>query len=130
MSGKDFRVTFNGKVIKGWDPEQVKASMLTLFKLDQQNKQHLQKLDKLFSGRTVIIKNNISATTAQAYVDVIAKVGGDARAKKNSEPPKNLPERRMISRRKRSDRRHTVRLSIIMPNRRRNRGRRYDDLLI
>ncbi|MEH6357606.1 MAG: hypothetical protein V7745_01350 [Pseudomonadales bacterium] len=130
MSGKDFRVTFHGEVMQGWDPDEVKANMATLFKLDPQNRQHVQKLDRLFSGRTVIIKDGLSATTAQAYVDAIAKVGGDARAKKKSGPPNNASERRLALRRKQGDRRRSARLSAIMPNRRKNRGRRHADLMI
>ena len=130
MSGKDFRVTFHGGVMQGWDPDEVKANMAALFKLDPENKQHRQKLERLFSGRTLAIKDGLDAATAQAYVDAIAKVGGDARAKKKSGPPNNMPERRMVLRRKQGDRRRLARLSAIMPSRRKNRGRRHADLLI
>lgn len=130
MSGKDFRVTFHGEVMQGWDPDEVKANMAALFKLDPENKQHAQKLDRLFSGRPVVIKDGLNAATAQAYVDAIAKAGGDARAKKKSEPPNKIPERRFTLRRKKGDRRRIARLSAIMPNRRKNRGRRHADLMV
>jgi hypothetical protein len=98
--------------------------------LDPKNEQHSQKLQRLFSGRTVIIKDGLDAAAAQAYVDAIAKVGGDARAKKKTGPPNNMLERRMELRRKQGDRRRLARLSAIMPSRRKNRGRRHADLLI
>ena len=130
MSGKDFRVTFHGEVMQGWDPDEVKANMAALFKLDPKNKQHAQKLERLFSGRTVIIKDGLNAATAQAYVDAIAKAGGEAQAKKKTGPPNNMPERRLTLRRKQGDRRRIARLSAIMPNRRKNRGLRHADLII
>jgi hypothetical protein len=130
MSGKDFRVTFHGEVMPGWDLNEVKANMAELFKLSPENNQHSQKLERLFSGRTVVIKDDLDATTAQAYVDAIAKAGGDARAKKKTGPPNNMPERRLLLRRKQGDRRHLARLSAILPDRRKNRGRRHSDLLI
>lgn len=125
MSDKNFRITFHGEVMQGWSTDEVKANMANLFKLDPDNKLHEQKLNRLFSGRTVIIKDDLNSKTAQAYLDAIAKAGGEARAIRKSGPPDGMDERRIISRRKQGDRRRSARLSSILPDRRKTQDRRH-----
>lgn len=124
MTENAYLITFRGEVKQGWNREQVKTSMAGLFKLDLDNQQHQQKLERLFSGRTVIIKEGINKEKAQAYIDAIASAGGQAYIKIKVGGPDGINERRMILRRKRGDRRATRRLSAIMPDRRKNNGRR------
>lgn len=128
MSEDGFRVTFHGEVIEGFDPDEVKANMAQIFKLDLSNQEHVQKLDKLFSGRTVIIKADLSVKTAQIYVDAIAKAGGIASIHPSDVPPPGIRERRSSQRRLQGDRRRSPRLSSILPDRRKARGRRRMDL--
>lgn len=127
MSGENFRVTFHGEVIEGWDPEEVKANMAKLFKLDLSDPTHAEKLHRMFSGRKVIIKAGLKRSVAKAYIDAIAKIGGAASFEPRDLPPEGVPERRINQRRKRGDRRRTKRLSSILPDRRKTRGRRHSD---
>jgi hypothetical protein len=122
-----FRVTFRGEVIEGWNPNEVKANMAGLFKLDPSNQQHVQKINRMFSGRIVIIKDGINKSTAQAYIDAIARAGGKAHIKIKIGPPDGIEERRSSMRRMQVDRRTTARLSSIVPDRRKSRGRRETD---
>lgn len=128
MNTEIFRVTFHGEVIQGWDPDEVKANMLRLFKLDTNNPQHMQKLDKLFSGHKVIIKEGLSAKAAQTYIEAIAKAGGEANIDPKDVPPPGVDERRSAQRRKKGDRRGSPRLSSILPDRRKPGGRRHSDI--
>jgi len=127
MNTNAFRITFSGQVKQGWDPEDVKANMAGLFKLDPSNQQHVQKINRLFSGRTVVIKDGINKSTAQAYADAIARAGGEAYIKIKIGPPDGIEERRSSMRRMQVDRRATARLSAILPDRRKSRGRRESD---
>lgn len=101
--------------------------MVGLFKLDPNNQQHAQKIERLFSGRAVVIKEGINASTAEAYVNAIAKAGGEAHIKPKSELPDGVDERRFTLRRKQGDRRASRRTSAILPDRRKDRGRRNSD---
>jgi len=127
MSAACYRITFHGEVANGWDPDDVKLNMAKLFKLDQNNPQHIQKLELLFSGHTVTIKEGIDANTAQTYVDAIAKIGGEAYMKVKCELPDGIEERRFILRRQRGNRRVAARMASIRPDRRENNGRRACD---
>ena len=127
MSGENFRVTFHGEVIEGWAPEEVKANMAKLFKLDLNDPAQAQKLGKMFSGKKVIIKAGLKRSVAKAYVDAIAKIGGEASIEVRDLPPEGMAERRTSQRRKRGDRRRKSRLSSILPDRRK-KDRRHSDL--
>lgn len=127
MSSNTFPVTFHGEVIQGWDPDEVKANMAILFRLNPNNQQHAQKLKLLFSGRPMVIKKGISESTAQTYVDAISKAGGEVRIKAENEIPTDVDERRFTLRRKQGDRRASRRTSAILPDRRHNKGRRDND---
>jgi len=129
MNMNTFHITFRGQVKQGWDREDVKANMAGLFKLDPSNQEHVQKINRMFSGRTVVIKEGINKSTAQAYVDAIDRAGGEAQIKIKIGPPDGIEERRISLRRKKPDRRTTPRLSAILPDRRESRGRRDSDLL-
>jgi len=131
MGSNTFLVTFHGETLQGWDPDKVKANMIGLFKMEPNNQQHAKKIERLFSGRTVVIKEGLkeglSASTAEAYVNAIAKVGGEAHIKQKNELPEGVDERRFTLRRKQGDRRARRRTSAILPDRRQNRGRRNSD---
>jgi len=127
MSSDNFRITFNGEIRQGWDPEEVKANMARLFKLNTDNETSLKVLEKMFSGKQVIIKAGLEKDTALAYVDAIADAGGEAYIDPRDVPPAGISERRVAQRRRHGDRRQTARLSSILPDRRKCPGRRHSD---
>jgi len=127
MNVNAFRVTFRGEIEPGYRLEEVKSNLAKLFKLDVSNQLHLQKIDRLFSGRTVVIKEGLSKTSAQAYLSAIAKAGGKGYIKIKIGAPDGIEERRTFLRRKQGDRRAKPRLSAILPDRRKDKGRREGD---
>ena len=116
-----FRVIFRGEVLEGNDPIKVKSNMAKLFKLDMDDPDHLAKLEKLFSGRTLVIKDKISKADALKYKQAISEAGAQC----SIEP--NMLEQRKDQRRKRGDRRTVRRTSAIQPDRRTKPGRRKSD---
>ena len=69
MSEDLFEVAFSGQVSDGSDLDNVKARVGKMFNADE------RKLEKLFSGRRVVIKKNISQEVANKYVKALAQVG-------------------------------------------------------
>ncbi|MEZ5524848.1 MAG: hypothetical protein R3E62_07790 [Pseudomonadales bacterium] len=114
--------------MEGWTSEEVKVGMARLFKLDLLKEEDAGKLERLFSGRKVVIKAGLKRSVAKAYVDAIAKAGGKAHFEFKDVLPDGVSERRKTQRRKRGDRRRTKRLSSILPDRRKSFGRRQSDL--
>ncbi len=123
----NFRVTFRGEILDGWQPHEVKANMAGLFKLDPSNPLHVQKISRMFSGRTVVIKEGIDKLSAQTYIDAISRAGAKAYIKIKVGPPDGIKERRLSMRRMQIDRRTIARRSSIVPDRRKSRGRRESD---
>ena len=127
MNKSIFSVTFQGQVLDGWAPDEVKSNMAQLFKLDINNAACAQILEKLFSGKQVTIKAGLQRSAAQSYIDAITNIGGNASIHPKDVPPAGISERRFSLRRKQGDRRATRRLSSILPDRRKTRGRRHGD---
>lgn len=119
-----FRVVFCGEFLEGNEPETVKANIAKLFKLDKENPADLVKLEKLFSGRKLVIKDKINKVTAQRYQQAISDAGAKCAIEQN------ILEQRKGQRRKRGDRRAVRRTSSILPDRRVKPGRRKTDIKI
>lgn len=127
MSDEGFKVTFRGDVLDGWDPDEVKMNMAQLFKLDHNTEAGRQVLEKMFSGKQVIIKAGLKRPEAESYIEAIAGAGGEANLDPRDVPPPGVSERRVAQRRRRGDRRQVARLSSISPDRRASKGRRHSD---
>ena len=69
MSERRFDIVFDGSVINGTDPLQVKANLKALFKLDE------AAAEKLFTGDPIVIKKNIDRKTATQYQTAMNKAG-------------------------------------------------------
>ena len=61
MSDATFDILFYGVVKPGHDPEQARVNLAALFKTDR------SKVDQLFSGNEVVIKQGVDETTARAH---------------------------------------------------------------
>ena len=72
MSDQQFAVVFKGEVVEGADPAQVRANLAKLFKADA------QRIEALFSGKTVVVKKGVDEDTAQHYIAVLSKAGAVA----------------------------------------------------
>jgi len=69
MSDPIFDILFYGVVKPGHDPEQARANLATLFKTDR------TRVDRLFSGNEVVIKQGADETTAKRYQAAFAQAG-------------------------------------------------------
>ncbi len=64
-----FEIAFSGQLVAGARPEVVKANLAKLFQADA------QRIELLFSGRRVVIKNNLDAASAEKYRSVLERDG-------------------------------------------------------
>ena len=134
MKEQLFRVIFSGKLKAGTRPEEVRTKLTELFNLKPYDNRHREKLIRLFSGRPVVIKQGISQSRAQRYVEAIGRCGGVCSIEQlpGAKPADSAPngiERRKHNRRIRADRRAVQRNNAIVPDRRHGVGRRLTDQL-
>ena len=73
MSETRFNIVFDGALLPGVDTTTAKLNLAELFKSD------VSAIERLFSGRKVSLKNNLSQGDAQKYLEALHKSGIDAR---------------------------------------------------
>lgn len=78
MSENRFKIVFDGALLPGVDVTTAKLNLAELFKSD------VAAIERLFSGRSVALKQGLSQADAQTYLQALAKTGIDARIE--SEP--------------------------------------------
>ena len=71
MSDILYNVDFSGRIIPGWDMEEVKANVARLLKADEET------IYKLFSGQRFVIKKNVDHQTALKINKVLKDAGAD-----------------------------------------------------
>lgn len=64
-----FEIAFSGQTVPGAQLDTVKANLARLFQADA------QRIELLFSGRRMVIKNNLDAEAAEKYRSVIERAG-------------------------------------------------------
>lgn len=64
-----YEIAFSGQVVPGAQLDTVKANLARLFQADA------QRIALLFSGRRMVIKNNLDAEAAEKYRSVIERAG-------------------------------------------------------
>ena len=72
MAEPDFQVVFDGQLVEGSDPSQVKANIAKLFKME------VAKVEALFSGRRTVVKRGLDQATAQKYQIAFERAGAVA----------------------------------------------------
>ncbi|MEN3110822.1 hypothetical protein ACFONG_03085 [Uliginosibacterium paludis] len=65
-------IVFNGRVLDGHDPAQVRAAVAARMKLSA------TELDRLFSGRRAILRKNVPESSAQHYLSIVRGLGLNA----------------------------------------------------
>lgn len=85
MSDKHFQVVLSGKLAEGMTPEQVKANVAALFKVG------VDKVEKLFNGRPVVIKKGLDASSAQKYQMALQRAGALCQVVDTSPPAAETP---------------------------------------
>ncbi|QTA83077.1 UPF0145 [Desulfonema limicola] len=90
MSEKTYKLIFEGKIIQGHDPAQVKKHIKSLFKTSDKGLEHL------FSGKPVVVKKNMDQKTAMKYNQAVKKAGGmciiEVEKKSSLPEPESEPE--------------------------------------
>jgi hypothetical protein len=64
-----YEIAFSGQLVPGAQPELVKANLAKLFQADT------QRIAQLFSGRRIVIKNNLDAAAAEKYRATLERAG-------------------------------------------------------
>jgi hypothetical protein len=64
-----YEIAFSGQIVPGAQLDTVKANLARLFQADA------QRIELLFSGRRMVIKNNLDAEAAEKYRSVIERAG-------------------------------------------------------
>ncbi|KQQ67961.1 hypothetical protein ASF84_02155 [Pseudomonas sp. Leaf127] len=64
-----YEIVFSGQVLEGAQPDNVKANLARLFQADA------QRMALLFSGRRLVLKNNLDAQAAEKYRSTLARAG-------------------------------------------------------
>jgi len=78
MSDNRFKIVFDGALLPGVDVTTAKLNLAELYKSD------VAAVERLFTGKTVTLKQGLSQTEAQTYLQALTKTGIDARIE--SEP--------------------------------------------
>lgn len=73
MSDNRFKIVFDGALLPGVDITTAKLNLAGLYKSD------VAAIERLFTGQTVTLKQNLSQTEAQTYLQALTKTGIDAR---------------------------------------------------
>ncbi len=85
MSDQTYRIIFQGRIQKGFSIDSVKNDFARMFKLTP------EKTEKMFSGREITIRSNLSREQALKYEKAILKTGAQCRVLKDR--PESGPER-------------------------------------
>ncbi|WHS61049.1 DUF805 domain-containing protein [Pseudomonas sp. G2-4] len=86
MSETRFNIVFDGALMPGVDTTTAKLNLAELFKSD------VSAIERLFSGRKVALKSNLSQSEAQKYLEALNKTGIDARIEAEPSLQLNLGE--------------------------------------
>ena len=73
MTGPFFKVVFEGRLVAGAEPPQVKAALGRLFKAEP------ARIEAMFTGASVVVRRQLDAATARQYVDALERAGALAR---------------------------------------------------
>lgn len=75
MMSDSYSVVMTGKVAEGQNPEQVKANVGKLFRIDE------QQLNRMFAGKPVAVRKGISREQADKICAALMKAGAEAKVR-------------------------------------------------
>ena len=85
---KLYEIVFSGQLVPGAQPDLVKANMAKLFQADA------QRIALLFSGRRLVLKNNLDEAAAEKYRSTLERAGAMAQVVQMAQavsPPQQVP---------------------------------------
>jgi len=86
MSENRFKIVFDGALLPGIDLTTAKQNLAALYKSD------VAAVERLFSGKTVTLKQGLSQVEAQTYLQALSKTGINARIENESPIELNLTD--------------------------------------
>ena len=86
MSDNRFKIVFDGALLPGVDAASARENLAKLY-----NSQ-VAAVERLFTGKTVTLKKDLSHADAQTYLQALTKTGIDARIESESSIELNLDE--------------------------------------
>jgi len=86
MGENRFKIIFEGALLPGVDITTAKLNLAELFKSD------VTAIERLFTGRPVALKRNLSQADAQTYLQALSKTGIDARIEAETPIELNLAD--------------------------------------
>ncbi|MBI3905448.1 MAG: DUF805 domain-containing protein, partial [Pseudomonas fluorescens] len=86
MGENRFKIVFEGALLPGVDITTAKLNLADLFKSD------VTAIERLFAGRPVALKRNLSQADAQTYLQALSKTGIDARIEAETPIELNLAD--------------------------------------
>ncbi|POF40073.1 hypothetical protein B0D71_21595 [Pseudomonas laurylsulfativorans] len=86
MGENHFKIVFEGALLPGVDITTAKLNLAELFKSD------VSAIERLFTGRPVALKRNLSQADAQTYLHALSKTGIDARIEAETQIELNLAD--------------------------------------
>ena len=84
MSDARYHIVFAGQLVKGADPDTVKANLAKVFKMDA------ARVEKLFSGQPVVLKKDADQATAMKFRAVLKQAGAECELRP-VDPPQASP---------------------------------------
>ena len=120
MTETHFNLIFNGKLEAGHKQDEVRRTLESLFKFDDENQ------SDFFSGQPVILSENMNATTANSFKQALADAGVATQLVTANDivADQDVKSRRRESRRNNTVRRARIRSAAILPDRRQGMDRR------
>ncbi|MHC8347533.1 DUF805 domain-containing protein [Pseudomonas sp. RT6P73] len=88
MSDNRFKIVFDGALLPGVDVTTAKQKLAELYKSE------VAAVERLFTGKTVTLKQDLSQVDAQTYLQALKKTGIDARIESESSIELNLADAR------------------------------------
>lgn len=120
-----YRVVFNGALTGEYDLDTAKQRFAKLFHLE------VAKVEKLFTGKEFILKDNIEEDRAMTYAMKIAEAGCECYIENIPDQDDTTEQTGFIERRQTGERRQRFRRGprpgAAVPDRRQNNGRRRAD---
>lgn len=86
MGEQRFKIVFEGALLPGVESAAAKLNLATLFKTD------VASIERLFTGRPVALKRDLSQADAQTYLQALSKTGVDARIEAETPIELNLAD--------------------------------------
>ena len=115
-----FNLIFKGEVRPGHNEDEVRCALENLFEFDAESQANF------FSGKSVVLGNNMNAMTANLFKQALADSGIATHllAANDTVTNEDVKSRRLAHRRNNTERRARIRSSAILPDRRQDLDRR------